>query len=163
MSKPKPIPSDSRLLSSTWPPNVALTTPMMTRSKKKLHGSQATYIEVPLSYSYPAYRSSRSPPQTSPVDLNEQRQLGRELLNARLSAYNILPRQLRSIPRPRGEAGRKGTIGHRDGFTLKDILKDESNVSAEHYGMIQVWCAVPFLPELMHPAGHRASTGRKVP
>jgi hypothetical protein len=72
------------------------------------------------------------------VDLNDQRQSGRERLNSRLSACKLTPRTVRSVPRPRGEAGRKSNGEHRDGFTLKDILKRENNVNAEHYAMIQV-------------------------
>jgi hypothetical protein len=75
---------------------------------------------------------------SSSVDLNDQRQLGRERLNTRLSACKLTPRPGRSVPRPRGEAGRKSNGEHRDGFTLKDILNRESNVNAEHYAMIQV-------------------------
>jgi len=84
------------------------------------------------------------------VDLNDRRQSGREQLNARLAAYNLLPRPVRTIARPRGEAGRKSATSngsHRDGFTLKDILKRESGVKAEHYAMIQVYRAgIIFVP-----------------
>jgi hypothetical protein len=88
------------------------------------------------------------------VDLNERRHSGRQQLNTRLEIHQLPPLPVRSIPRPRGEAGRKSTSttnegGRRDGFTLKDLLKHESNVNSEHYAMIQVCCAFPFLPMLI--------------
>ena len=70
---------------------------------------------------------------------------------------------MRSIPRPKGEAGRKNAKNaknnaknassvsgpHREGFTLKDILNCESNVNPEHYSMIQVCppCSISPPPE----------------
>jgi hypothetical protein len=84
------------------------------------------------------------------LDLNDKRHSGRLQLNARLAIYQLPSRQVRSIPRPRGEAGRKSTTNNdgerRDGFTLKDLLKRESNVNAEHYTMIQVCCTFSLLP-----------------
>ena len=79
---------------------------------------------------------------SSNVDLNDKRQSGHEMLNARLAVFRLLPRPARSVPRPRGEAGRKGATsngGHRDGFALKDVLKRESNVEPNQYAQIQVF------------------------
>ena len=104
----------------------------------------------------------------SSIDLNNKRQSGRDNLNARLASFNLLPRPVCSIPRPRGEAGRKNATnnaGHRDGFTLKDILKHESGVDPKHYAMIQVCYHPPFPPGLIRPVrtGHRPSAGRSIP
>ena len=79
---------------------------------------------------------------SSNVDLNNKRQSGHEMLNARLAVFKLPPRPARSVPRPRGEAGRKSATsngGHRDGFTLKETLKCESNVDPEHFAKIQVF------------------------
>ena len=71
------------------------------------------------------------------ADLNDKRRSGREHLNKRLAISDLPPRPVRTIPRPRGEAGRK-SVGGRDGFLLKDVLERESKVTAEQYTWIQV-------------------------
>ena len=104
---------------------------------------------------------------SSNVDLNDKRQSGHEMLNARLAVFKLLPRPARSIPRPRGEAGRKGAAGnggHRDGFALKDVLKRESNVDQIQYTQIQVFRDPHFYHRRSFPTTeHGASTRRSVP
>jgi len=75
-----------------------------------------------------------------------------------ISALYSVPER-RSWPQEREE---RSNGGHRE-CTLKDILKRESNVNAEHYAMIQVCHTAPFLPVLTLPTGHYASAGRSVP
>ena len=121
---------------------------MKTRSKTKLHGFQMSCITVRSPPPIP-----RSTALKSYADLNNKRQSGRETLSARLASFKLLPRPPRSVPRPRGEAGRKSATsnGQRIGFTLKDILKRESRVDPKHYAMIQVYRNPPFLPGLIRP------------
>ena len=111
---------------------------MLTRTKKTLHGFHNTYLytDALILLSVVALLLN-----SACVDLDDKRQPGRGHLNKRLEAYTLKSRPTRSIPRRGRGAGRKTVDrngGHLNGFTLKAILKHESNVDVEHYTMIQV-------------------------
>ena len=94
---------------------------MMTRTKVTVHGFHKTYALGRTSYC-PSLLCCYAPP----VDLNDNRQSGREHVNKRHGDYGLKSRPARSIPRPRGEASRK-SVNSNGGH---HILKHGSNVDS---------------------------------